>query len=1095
MMLRIRIAPLLIFTLFCSVFPFGVALSQSVSATINGTIRDSAGAAIPDAKITINNEGTGTQTEIQSNQGGSFSEPGLQSGTYTVTVTKPGFDSYVEKNIFIGPTVVRSVNATLNIGQVSTQVTVEASAAQVQTTTSEVSNSVAQQQVETLPLNGRNYQSLSALMPGVVNLGVGSAQGEGGFGTSNTISINGMGTSGTLYELDGVWNMNTGNMTQTTILPNPDSIQEFRTLQNNYSPKYSLLGSSIVLVQTRSGTREFHGTLWEYLRNDDFDARNFFSPSVLAEKQNIFGGTLGGPLFIPHVYNKDRNSTFFFISEQGVIRHIGGAQLGATPTADMRNGIFNNAITDPTTNGLFPKNTAGQYVIPANRLNPQSLTLLNALTNLPNNAANGFQNYINPNPETVGQLDSQIKIDQNIGSKIRLMGEYFDTRQGDNLPSEEWAGSPFTNNKQTFQTRSKLAELQMTAIISSSMVNQISIGMNNYVVDLNTTGLVYTNQVPGFSTALPYNGFLSDRLPQINFSGGWSSFGITQTQPLTHASDLEDTLTDDWSWLRGKHFIEAGFNFVASTKRQNAYAQSNGTWQFSGRFTGDPIADYLLGDAASFTQQSTERRAYIHGKIASPYVQDTWKVTPRFTLNYGVRISYMPLPAAQHGWETAFDPALYDASQTPITNADGTITPRAGYNPVNGIITNGLNGVPDNFTDAHKWYVGPNAGFAWDVLGNGKTALRGGYGITYSRVFTGIDCSYNCANNYPNVLSITLQNPQFPNPVGTGTQQALGAPDLNTVDLNAKSAASVYTYSLSLEHQFGSWFASVSGAGNVARSLPITFDISQPYPEGGYDFNPAINTGTSTNVFRPYQGYGSVSMTKSIGNSYWNGLMLQVRHSAGHGLFFSGAYTYAHTLSQAPGQSIFGGGNGPQDNYNLNGNYGNSPLDIRHLLSLSYIWEIPFLQHSTGWKHALLGGWKYSGIITAQSGFALSPGLSVANQGLASRPNLTGQNLTYSKTVSEWFNTAAFAAPAYGYFGNAGVGIIRGPGLINFDMAGYKDFHITERQKLEFRGELFNIFNHTNFSGVSTALGSGTFGQVTSALDPRIVEFALRYQF
>ncbi|MGH9696992.1 MAG: carboxypeptidase regulatory-like domain-containing protein, partial [Bryobacteraceae bacterium] len=340
LMQRTRIVSLSVCALFCSVFLVGLARSQNVSATITGTIRDSSGDAIPDAKITIVNQGTGVHTDIQSNQDGSFSEPGLQTGTYTVTISKPGFESYLEKGIFIGPTVVRSVNATLNVGQVSTQVTVEATASQVQTTTSQISNSVAQQQVETLPLNGRNYQSLSALMPGVVNLNVGSAQGEGGFGTGNSISINGMGTSGTLYELDGVWNMNTGNMTQTTILPNPDSIQEFRTLQNNYSPKYSLLGSSIVLVQTRSGTREFHGTLWEYLRNDAFDARNFFSPSVLAEKQNIFGGTIGGPLFIPHVFNKDRNSTFFFISEQGVIRHIGSAQLGATPTADMRNGIF-----------------------------------------------------------------------------------------------------------------------------------------------------------------------------------------------------------------------------------------------------------------------------------------------------------------------------------------------------------------------------------------------------------------------------------------------------------------------------------------------------------------------------------------------------------------------------------------------------------------------------------------------------------------------------------------------------------------------------------------------------------------------------------
>jgi hypothetical protein len=223
--------------------------------------------------------------------------------------------------------------------------------------------------------------------------------------------------------------------------------------------------------------------------------------------------------------------------------------------------------------------------------------------------------------------------------------------------------------------------------------------------------------------------------------------------------------------------------------------------------------------------------------------------------------------------------------------------------------------------------------------------------------------------------------------------------------------------------------------------------------------------------------------------------MLSARHQVGHGLFFTASYTYSHTLSQAQGQGIFGGGNNPQDSYNLQGNYGNSPLDLKHLLAISYIWNIPFMQSSTGFKHALLAGWKYSGIITAQSGFALSPGLSISNQGLANRPNLTGTALTYPKTVAEWFNTAAFSAPGYGYFGDAGAGILRGPGLVNFDMAGYKEFNITERQKIEFRGELFNIFNHTNFSGISTSLGAGNFGAVTSALDPRIVEFSLRYHF
>src|ERR1017187_10063873 len=353
----------------------GLANAQSVSSTINGLVVDNTGGVVPGAQVTITNQGTGGKVETQTNSQGAFSMTGLPSGTYEVTVAKEGFNKYTEKDIFVGPTVVRSVNASLTVGSVSTAVTVEASAAQVQTTTSSVSNYVAQQQIQELPLNGRNYQSLSALMPGVLNMNVGqsSAQGTGGVGTSNLMSINGMGTSGTLYELDGVWNMNTGNMTQTTITPNPDSIQEVRTLQNNIGPKYTLMGASIVLVQTRSGSSEFHGALWEYLRNNDFDSRNFFSPAVLPLKQNIFGGTLGGPFFIPKLYPKDKSKTFFFFSFSGVDKHIASTVFGATPTQDMRNGLFTNKIVDPTTGNPFPQNSAGQYVIPTSRLNPNSL--------------------------------------------------------------------------------------------------------------------------------------------------------------------------------------------------------------------------------------------------------------------------------------------------------------------------------------------------------------------------------------------------------------------------------------------------------------------------------------------------------------------------------------------------------------------------------------------------------------------------------------------------------------------------------------------------------------------------------------------------
>ena len=647
------------------------------------------------------------------------------------------------------------------------------------------------------------------------------------------------------------------------------------------------------------------------------------------------------------------------------------------------------------TASLFPRNSAGQYVIPTSRLNPNSLALLNATANLPNYNAGG-NNYINTNPQVINQLDSQGKVDYNVNDKVHLMGEYFDLRQGEGLPSQEWLGSPYTTSKQSFETRSKLIEMQGTVIISSTMVNQLSLGANVYVVDLGTNGLVYQNQLPNFKTTLPYNGFLSNRLPDISFSGGYSSIGVTQTQPLIHASDLETTLTDDWSWVKGKHTIEAGFNLVNSTKRQNKYAQSNGTWNFTGRFTNDPIADYLLGDASQFYQDSSERRPYIHGKIIAPYVQDSWKVSKRLTVNYGLRISYMPLPSAQDQYESMLDPTKYNIAQAPIVNANGTITPTANYNSLNGIIINGQNGVPRNFSHGQNWYFAPTAGFAWDVMGDGKTALRGGFGQTQSRVFTGADCTYNCASNYPFVQSITLINPQFPNPIGTGSTAPAGAPNLAGSDLNVKSAATVTTYSLTLEHQFTGWLVSIGGSGDKTTHLPLSLDINQPAPTGGYNYNPSINTGTYEYVYGKYQGYGSLGTNYSVGKANWNALVVSARHSVGHGLFFTAAYTYSHGLSDAFSQSFFGG-TGVQSSLNPMNDYGNSAINVPHVLSLSYIWTIPFLKNDTGWKGTMFGGWKYAGITAIQSGISLQPGLSVSNQGLASRPDTTGAITLISK--------------------------------------------------------------------------------------------------
>jgi len=1094
-----RLFSLSMYPAFCLMFVSAQGWGQmSTTGTISGTVSDSTGAVVPQAAITVLSEATRLETHTTSNDSGGFVVPGLAPGPYDVTVTKQGFQTYKETGILVSPAQVATINVVLKLGAVATTISVEASAARVEISTPEVSSQVSGRQAVMLPLNGRNYEALAFLMPGVTNLTPDTGLTSGGFLTSNTASVNGMGASGTMYYLDGIWNENTGDMTSTTITPNPDTIEEVRLLQNNYGAQYSLNGSNVMLVETKAGTSTFHGSAYEYLRNDALDARNFFSPTVPALKQNIFGYTIGGPLMIPGHYNTNRQKTFFFWSQQWQVQHIGNVVTGADATADQRSGTFTTPITDPLTGQPFPQVSPGVYQIPQGRLNPDSLALLNALAPLPNNPAGGFLNYINVTPTINNTRDDEIKVDHNFSSRLRLMAEYLDSHQTNNNATQLYfpaISPPFSTTRMVVTAPEQLAQIRLTQILSPSMVNTTSVSMNNYVVNLNLSGLAYRSQVPNFSENLPFNGVNSDRLPEVDFSGGWPSLGVNYILPIPHASDLEDSLSDDWSWLRGNHYLQAGMQYVRGTKRQTTYAPTAGDWSYSGLFTGNPMADYLLGDAATFTQQSNQLRPYEHYPIISPYFQDRWKVNRRLTLTIGLRYSFEPLPNFQTGL-SMFVPSRFDPAKAPIVNLDGSITATPNYDPLNGIVFNGITpGIPPNFSSSNQNYWNPTFGFAYDIFGDGKTSLRGGIGVTHVNNFYA-SCQYQCADNYPVTVPITLITPSFPNPIGAAVAPTT-VPSMVFNDMPLPETG-VTTFSMALERELGGgWLVSIAGAGNAAEHLNQDTDLNQPYPEGGYDFPPIINTGTvSRYAFAPFQGYGQITYIQNNLNADWDALEINVRHAVGHNLFLSGAYTWQHSMTENRGNYILSntGYVTLQDVYHPTNDKGSSNATPPQMFALSAIWTLPWYK-GTGWKHTLLGGWQYADVTTIQSGFPLDPGLATATPGLAIRPDRVANDITGPKTVQEWFNTNAFAAPAAGFFGNAGPGIIPGPGCVDFDMAFYKDFKIGERQKFQFRGELFNIFNHTNFNGVATAVGAGDYGQITSARDPRIVEFVLRYEF
>jgi hypothetical protein len=1146
---------LIVLALFCTSF---VHAQLSTRGTITGTVTDATGAVVPGATVTVTDEATKVAAVTQSNSSGSYLVGNLTPATYDVAVSKQGFKTYTVTGVELHPTETSAVNAALAVGATTENVIVGAVSTEVETVSPELSSYISSDQVSSLPMNGRNYQSLAGLLPGVTNLQSGSAMTTGGRSTSSQLSVNGMATSRSFYAVDGVWNENTGNMTQESVIPNPDSLEEVRVLQNNFSAQYSLLGSSVILMQTKSGTSGFHGTVWEFFRNDDLNARPYYSTTIPPYKQNIFGFNVGGPVFIPNVYNTNRQKTFFFWDESYVDLHVPNQVTSQLPTPNQIAGCFVSPVKNPVTGNLFPtvstcNGTTGTfYQIPTGQINTSSSAYLQTLYPAPDYSPTGSTlNYINNKPQTTYQRDDQIKVDHYITQNYHLLAEYFQEYQ--NYAQNTVSAGTTPISSETDFTNNKLAQVSLTQTFTPNMVNTTNIAMNIFLLNLTVVGKTDISQIPNFAETLFYpNANYSTRTPVISLAGGLAAQGING-RPIPHASDLDNTVGDNWSWLNGKNYLTAGVTFVFNTKRQQSIYATNGSFTFSGASSGptsaqktaagacntgnsitatqctqdDGVADMLLGYISAFSQYSFEPHGDIHDFSWSPYAEDRFQFNKNLTFTLGLRIYHLPLPYGVPNSETNFVPSAFNPALAPTVNeTSGVTNVPTGTDYSNGMLFNSgaAGALPVNFSNNHIWYFAPDGGFAWDVFGDGKTSLRGGYGESYTRIFTNQDCSFNCDANPPVFTNEALSNLVLPsttswNVAGAGGIAATtsSAATITAMDPNIQ-ASPVASWSLGVQHEFPmNFIADVVGAGSRIQHLVGTWNWNQPMPytTGGvtYDFNPLINLNVATGkpdssaYWAPYQGYGAINTVSTRLWQEWNGLEVQVKHPVSNSLYVTGSYTWSHNTTNLAGTGVI-------DPYHLGRYHGNTEsLNYPQSLSITVLYQVPFFEHSKGVGNIVAGGWSFNDITTFRSGTSLSPALSETDQGLAARPDqLAGTNgpKTWKNGSSQqWFNTSAFACPGsttaaacgtapaagFGFYGDAQTGIIRGPGQYVFNMALFKDFHFTEKDFVEFRAEAFNTFNHTNPGNPTTTLGNANYGKVTSAADPRILELALRVKF
>jgi outer membrane receptor protein involved in Fe transport len=1037
------------------------ANAQERTGGITGRVIDATGSDLGNVTVEAASTATGLRRTVTTpDQSGEFRFPLLPVGVYSISAKKAGFDTLLREGVTVNVNQIARVDLQLAVRTVEQTVTISADADQVNTQNATAGVVIEQRKIVELPLNGRNFTNLATLIPGAVQT-PSRFETQGLQPARNGFSVNGLRTQSNGFLLDGVTNSDP-HFNGYVVTPPPDALEQFKIVTSTFSADYGNSAGSVVSAITRAGTNDFHGHAWNFLRNDKLDARNFFAPTRPPLRQNQYGIATGGRIL--------RDRTFFFGYFEGLRTREGRVLNSVVLTDAQRSGAgLSPAPRDPVTNQPFPGG-----VIPSARINPIASRLIERFVPRVNSGANRY--VAAPSVATDGEQFGG-RLDHRFSESSMLFTRYSYQQSKVQNPLGAGTFSPQGSNSEDY---SHSAVVSHTWTATPSVLNEANLA---YLRQFSRPATWSGEDPSAFGWRYPATEPSALGLPISTITGLFSIGDVAQSWTKLARNTYQ--AYDNLSWIHGRHTMKFGVDY----RLQQIYLifpnRPNGDFTFNGARSGNATADFLLGLPAQFRQGGGEPAKHFVGHQIGFYANDDFRVSRRLTLNLGLRYE-LPIP-------------YYDKQDRMASFQPGRQSQVRPNAPVN-LLYPGDPGVPRATIPTDRNNIAPRFGFAYDVTGNGKTSIRGGYGIFFDTVPS--VAVFQNINVAPFNRFIQIDNPPgFENPyqgfaVNPQVDPSREFPCPCLVIGFSPDFRTPYAqqFHFTVQRQLApDWLVEVGYTGSLGRKL------------GGYlETNPAVPgpgaTRSNTQARRLYPDFNLVRPTFSRFNSSYNALQARLDKRFSNGLGFLASYTWGKAIDYQSSIN-FSGENRPQDAFSLNDVRGLAAFDVRHRFVTSYVYELPLLRGSKSMTGRLLGGWQLMGIVSAQSGGPLTVNepVDVSLRGLgADRPDQIANPNDGPKTPQRWFNTAAFVrlpdVPGGQRPGTAGRNTVIGPGLVQTDLSAMKRFALTDRYGIEFRTELFNAFNRTNFRDPLTNIGQpATFGVIQTARAARIIQFALKF--